>query len=256
MEEYRSWFDSFTGEFIRKAVENGDKDNIRIKVDHSFRVLDNMNRITASLALDDAMRELARIVALFHDLGRFPQYMRYKTFNDGESENHALLALKVLRENGPLAALSREHRRLVLGAIWLHNRFSISPGLSRNLSLLARAIRDADKLDIFRIMVSHLKADSPRNDLVTLHLKPHPTAYTKSIAGAVRSGKLGRYEEMAWINDFTLLLCSWIYDFNFPASRKMLLDSGHFETVLALLPEERELGTLKERLREDLRKGL
>jgi len=27
---------------------------------------------------------------------------------------------------------------------------------------------------------------------------------------------------MIWINDFKLLLCSWIYDLNFPVSRQIV----------------------------------
>ncbi len=252
MEQYRSWFDSFTESFFRNASENGDKENLRIKIDHSLRVLDKASRITASLDMDDTMRGLARIVALFHDVGRFPQYVRFKTFNDAQSVNHALLALDILRKNGVLSGLPKEHRRLVLGAVWLHNHFSISPRLSPKLGLLARIIRDADKLDIFHIVVSHLSTGSSRNDVVTLHLKPHPTAYTGTIADDIGRRKLGRYEEMVWINDFKLLLCGWVYDLNFPVSRTMLLESGDLENLLALLPEEPRIVSIKKQLREDL----
>ena len=42
---------------------------------------------------------MAEATALLHDIGRFEQFRRYKTFSDARSENHALLGVKVIQEN-------------------------------------------------------------------------------------------------------------------------------------------------------------
>ena len=248
IEQCRSWFQSFTKGFLQSVADDADRENIRLKIDHSLRVLDRAFQITAGMDINEETKGLAHIAALFHDVGRFPQYMFYRTFVDRQSVNHALLSVDVLRKNGVLRGLPEISRRQVLGAIWLHNRFSISSGLSPKLDLLARIIRDADKLDIFFIMVSRLRSDSSTNDAVLFHLKPHPSAYTMTIMEDITSGRLGRYEEMVWINDLKLLLCGWIYDFNFDISREILLKSGLLESILSLLPDLPEMACLKKQL--------
>lgn len=220
-----------------------------------MRVLGAAARITASIAISDTMRDLAHITALYHDVGRFQQYEYFKTFDDSRSINHSLLALDVLRERKVLLDLSPAHRRLVLGAIWLHNRLAVPAGLSPGLDLLARIVRDADKLDIFFLMLDYFNSGGTRNDVVTLHLEDHPTAYTESVFEDVKSGKQGKYREMAWVNDVKLIMCGWVYDLNFPASRKILTETGRFENLLSLLPDAPEMASLKEKLRRDLMAG-
>lgn len=235
---------------MRGSLE--DQKNIAIKIDHSLRVLDNAGRIAESIGLEPQLAMLSRLAALFHDVGRFPQYARFRTFNDRISANHARLSVDVLRESSILFDLAPERRRLVLGAIFLHNRRNIPPGLAPNLDLMARIIRDADKLDIFPVLLSHLEPGSPQNGVVTLHLKPHPIAYTRTILDDLRSKKMGKYDEMVWLNDLKLLLCSWVYDLNFPLSRRMLLELGYIERLFDLLPQSPEIFALRRQLKEDL----
>ena len=55
--------------------------------------LSRLKRRHLQLSLHDV--QLAEIMGLFHDVGRFRQYSIYKTFNDAQSEDHADLGLKV-----------------------------------------------------------------------------------------------------------------------------------------------------------------
>lgn len=250
LKQHLKWFDTYSQGFAQGTSE--DLKNISIKRDHSLRVLHNAVEISASLKLDGVLAQLTHLAALFHDVGRFPQYERFRTFNDRNSANHAALSVDVLRETDALDKLAAEHRRLVLGAIFLHNRQSIPAGLPPKLGVMTRIVRDADKLDIFRVLISHFSPNSPANGVVTLDLKPHPTAYTEKIFQSVRSGKIGKYEEMVWINDLKLLLCSWVYDLNFPISRQMVLEAGYVDTVFGSLPNAPEFIALREQLKEEL----
>jgi len=42
-------------------------------------------------------KRIAEVIALFHDIGRFEQFVRYRTYNDVKTVNHCLLGLEVLR---------------------------------------------------------------------------------------------------------------------------------------------------------------
>ena len=252
MEQYLTWFKDFTQGFHSTDT---DRVNIGIKRDHSLRVMENSLRIAHSLELDDTLIRLIQIAALLHDVGRFPQYARFRTFNDSLSVNHALLGVKVLREVEVLAGLAPEHRCLILGAIFLHNRRTLAPDLSSRLNLVSRVIRDADKLDIFSVVLSHLEPGAPRNRVVTLNLKPHPQAYSKAILSGARSGKQVRYEEMAWTNDLKLLLCSWMYDFNYPVSLAIVEERQYLKKLFGLLPEDPELTAFQEELTQVVAEG-
>ena len=60
------------------------------------------------------------------------------------------------------------------------------------------------------------------------------------------------YQEMVWVNDFKLLLCSWIYDLNYRVSRRVVRERGYLEKLLGYLPQSPEFKRLGQQLREDL----
>jgi hypothetical protein len=250
LSRYIKWFEDYSAGFSQGSWD--DAKNIAIKREHSLRVLRHAVEISASLNLDGELAELTHLAALFHDVGRFPQYARFCTFNDRNSANHAALSVKVLKETDVLNPLTPEHRRMVLGAIFLHNRQFIPAGLPPRLGVMTRVVRDADKLDILPVLISHFSPDSPVNGVVTLDLKPHPSAYTESIFLNVRSGKIAKYEEMVWINDLKLLLCSWVFDLNFSVSRKMILGKGYLDKIFASLPNDRKFMDLLKQLKRVL----
>ncbi|MFH1009094.1 MAG: HD domain-containing protein [Candidatus Latescibacterota bacterium] len=250
LDRYLRRFEDFTRGFMRGRED--DDAGIHLKIYHSLRVLDESRAITRSLSLSPLESELSQLVALFHDIGRFPQYARYKTFNDRISTNHARLGVDTILETGILFDLNAEDRRLILGAIYLHNRFALPQNLSRGLDLQAKIIRDSDKLDIARILLTHFESDAHSNNLVTLGLKTDPFAWSPDIVADIRSQKQVRYEGMVWVNDFKLLVSSWTYDLNFAASRQAALQRGYIDRLFAQLPPNAELQSLKAQLQDDM----
>lgn len=74
IKNFRDWFDRYVAGF--SAAEDTAPDvvtNIRLKKDHSERVVREILWIADLLNLDDGARNLAAITALFHDIGRFEQ---------------------------------------------------------------------------------------------------------------------------------------------------------------------------------------
>ncbi len=61
---------------------------------------------------------------------------------------------------------------------------------------------------------------------------------------------------MVWLNDFKLLLCSWLYDLNFPVSLRLLQAKGYFGALLEALPATEEFVSLRQQLLQDLLDGL
>jgi hypothetical protein len=61
--------------------------------------------------------------------------------------------------------------------------------------------------------------------------------YNEDLVQQILDGELGDYALMRTLNDFRLLLCSWVYDLNFPATRKAVLERGYLDELLSGLPD-------------------
>ena len=238
-EDYaRRWF---TG-------DDGHDRHLRLKMDHTARVLAHAREI-AALEKDfspeghgrDASRALT-LAALFHDVGRFEQYTRYKTFADPLSCNHGSLGASILRKEAFLKYESPEIRRLAILAVALHNRYAVPERLSGKSRAVLEALRDADKLDILRVMAEHLGPEDPgpehpgqtpkRDSVVLLHLADEPARVSPAILDALKEGRSARYADMRYYNDFRLLLCTWLDELRYETSLAIAKRQGHMDLLI------------------------
>ena len=104
-------------------------------------------------------------------------------------------------------------------------------------------------------MLAHFDPAAPPNRVVNLELKPHPDNYTPEILAKVRQRQMVNYQDMVWVNDFKLLLCSWVYDLNYGVSREVVRERGYLEKLVGYLPRSLEFVRLGRQLREDLATG-
>ena len=210
---------------------------IDLKIEHTVRVLDTAARLCEAEGLDGRMAGLVRLAALYHDLGRFEQYHRYRTFSDARSVNHAHLSATCLRRSGWLDGMVKRDRAVVLCAVQLHNRKDIPPGLDREAQAVVRAVRDADKLDICEVMLEAFEAGDEEG-VVTLHLEDAPDRVTPAIVAQLRKGRMADYRLMRYVNDFKLLLLSWVYDLNYGWSLQSYEHRGIARRLFAMLPSD------------------
>ena len=80
------WSDKYIRTFLYSNTET--RDFLLPKMQHAVEVGLEARRIAISLDLSDDKISLAEAVGLLHDIGRFEQYARYKTFLDYRSINH------------------------------------------------------------------------------------------------------------------------------------------------------------------------
>ncbi|MFP4070768.1 MAG: HD domain-containing protein [Desulfovibrionales bacterium] len=253
IQPFLEWFDRYVGDFEEGTFQ--DRENILLKKRHSLRVLEEATRIADGIGLDREQRTLALLTALLHDVGRFPQYKRYRTFRDDESVDHARLGYERLKDEGVLTTLGPGRERTVLVGVLLHNRLRLSSKLQGHIRTVCQVVRDADKLDILDVLVPYLAPGGPENRVITMALDPDPKHYSQKLVDAVLSGSMGDYREMVWLNDFKLLLLSWVYDFNFPPTRKRFLEQGFLDRLFSFLPEMPEKTPLRERIMHHLSNG-
>jgi hypothetical protein len=253
MERVVSAFEAFSGRF--ETGTDKDRENVQLKREHSRRVLDDARLIVRGRDPAPGLRLAVEAAALLHDAGRFLQYARYKSFHDPSTENHARLGVQAVLREGLAAGLPTPVRRLVIGAVFLHNVRDLPSGLKPELDFTVRVVRDADKLDILRVMQGYFDSEGGYNPVVLLGLQPDPERYTPEILESVLAGRPADYGSMAWVNDFKLLLLSWAFAFNFATARRAVLERGLLQDIQKTLPQgsafQRAVSRAQQALQQD-----
>ncbi len=235
------WFDAYVTPFCNTDPEG--QRNIRLKIDHTRRVCDNMHLLTAGegLAPEDSL--IAASIALLHDVGRFPQYRRWRTFRDSQSDNHARLSVDVIREHNILNSLNADERLLIEEAVRFHNLLAVPQQLKSASSDFLRLIRDADKLDIWRVFLEYFTTpEEERASATMLGLADLPGVSNLCLE-QLSAGRIVRLESVTCINDFKLLLISWVYDLNFSTSYRLVDESDYLHDLALLLPDRDDIAT-------------
>lgn len=139
--------------FINHNFDMNDE-KILHKIKHTYQVVNNAKYICEKLNLDELNTDIAMVIALLHDIGRFTQAKEMKTFReDITSFDHATLGVKWLFEKNEIRNFvsSNEYDEIIEKAISNHSKYILDESeLSDKEILHCKIIRDADKIDSFR----------------------------------------------------------------------------------------------------------
>lgn len=234
LEEIANWFDAFVAAF--SAESPWDQRNYDLKVDHTLRVRRVIDRLAAALKLPPGDRALASAIAICHDIGRFPQYRDYRTFNDATSVNHAALGVQTLSGDGILRILDEDDRTALLQAVALHNAFLLPGHPDPRVIPFVMLIRDADKLDIWRVMIEYFRSPPAERASAVIWDLPDTGACSSRALDEVVAGRMLNRSLLATADDFKLLQLSWVFDLNFDESFAIFAEWGYLDTLAGLLP--------------------
>lgn len=239
----KKWFAEYVSGFYSENLH--DNFNIRLKEEHSLRVCENSALIGKKLNLSPEESRLAESMALLHDVGRFKQYAVYRTFDDRISKNHARLGIREIFLSRVLSGLEKEKKGLIARAIALHNVMAMEEKTDASTVFYARLLRDADKLDIWRVFSNYFddpqkQAGTFSNQTITMEL-PDDIDCSPQIIEAILSQRNASLCYVKTVNDYKLTLISWVYDLNFLPSFQLLKKRGHLERIAGTLPRNPEV---------------
>jgi len=249
-EKLKTWFAGYVSRY-----KTGDKvrdHNILIKEQHTWNVCREICNLSEALDVDENGRILAEITALFHDVGRFEQYTRYGTFLDRASVNHAGLGIEILKENRVLDDLDAHSREFIYRVIGYHNT-AFLPSDEDDLCLFfSRMLRDADKLDIWRVVTEYYhREEGEKNNAVELGLPDSPGVTPEAI-GNLMERSIVMAEHIRNLNDFKLLQMGWVFDVNFAHTRREIKRRLYMERILDVLPDSEAIRRIAGVIREEL----
>ena len=203
-------------EFIN-YVSNYDLNNIKIKLkyDHSIRVMNLMMKYAKELGFDSYEVELASVIGLLHDIGRFEQLKEYDSFNDKETIDHATLGVKLLFEDNLIKKFwsNKDDYELIKFAIKNHNKLNIEKSDNEKFLKYTKLIRDTDKIDILYV---YGVSDE-------LKVRSENISISKSILNCIKDNKTVSYDLINNKNDELSVSFSYIFDINYDICLKEFL---------------------------------
>jgi HD superfamily phosphodiesterase len=232
----KAWF----AEYLRRFDSDDPtvQENVDLKAEHTRKVCEAIRKIGQSLELSEEDLCLAEASGLLHDIGRFEQYRRYRTFVDHRSENHALLGVKVIQSSRVLDGLDPAAMDIIIRAVAYHNRAALPEGEPERSLFFLKLLRDADKVDIWRVVTEYYRSKgNTRNRTIELDL-PDTNRVSTPVYEALMNGRLVQTADLKTLQDFKLLQIGWIYDVNFPRTFQIVAEKKYLEAIRDALPKK------------------
>lgn len=214
---------------FKRYVENynPEDEKIKIKITHIERVAGISKKIAQNLKLSEEEIQLAEVIGLLHDIGRFEQIRLYNTFNDKESINHGEFAVKILFEDGLIRKFieTDKYDKIIKLAIVNHNRTYIEEGLTERELLHAKIIRDADKADIYSVLISENKKTIwGKEDLSKEKISDE--IYREYI-----EDKRINYKERKTCADTLVCHFNYVFDLNFESTKQIIKENEYIDKL-------------------------
>ena len=203
---------------------------MQLKRTHTAFVVRNAEAIAAGEGFSDEERKAALAAALLHDTGRYEQLRRFDTFRDADSVDHAVFSHDIVRDRAWLSGAAPGFSSAVLNAVLYHNRRDLPEGMDRLTEVAAHTVRDADKLDIFRVLEDQVEHTDWRGDSrafwnLSVSAPPSP-----EVVDCIERSLPVDYQNIRSLSDFVLIQVGWmVCGLHFATARRLCQDRGHLE---------------------------
>lgn len=218
-------------EFLDK-YRNQDTLGFNLKVVHTYHVVDNARKISLELSLSDEDIKLAELIAILHDIGRFEELNFLNKF-DSVGFDHASYGVKMLFEDNLIRDFIDDdsYDEIIKNAINNHSRLSIQEGLDARGLLHSKIIRDADKLDNFRV-----KKDEKIEAIFPGRVKNEDDIKNSTLSDkvyeTVKDRKCVDIHDRVTILDYWVCVLAFIFDLNFKESYEIVKENNYVNILI------------------------
>ena len=207
---------------------------IALKIEHSLRVADLCRKIAEQEHFSETDCDLAWLIGLLHDIGRFEQLRRWNTFSDAKSTSHAALSVEVLFEENPTEAPYANNIRLrafvadnaedelIYQAIALHSALHLPEDLTDRQHAFCALVRDADKLDILDTM----QYSTPETIMNSTLEELQASKLSPAVINAFKEHRCVNREERLYPADYVVGFLCFVFELEYPASKTIASKSG------------------------------
>lgn len=243
---------------------------IKLKIDHTYRVAAISEDIAVSLGLPASDVDLAWLAGMLHDIGRFEQLRRFGTFVDADSIDHAQFAVELLFQEGLLkeycdvddifsnksadsndcSALPglRKEADILCVAIGSHSAYRIEDGLDERTVMFCNILRDADKVDIFRVICD--------SDLEDVYGFTAQQLLQSGITPEVEQAFMEHHAVLRSLKkqpaDYVVAMGALAFELVYPRSRQIAREQGYLEGLMDIASENPETEGALARMRQSM----
>lgn len=220
---------------FKKFIEKYDNKNhasYKLKVVHTYHVAQNAKEIAERLKLNKEDIELAELIGLLHDIGRFEELNITKELNSVNFD-HALYGSKMLFEKGLIRNFVEDNKydNIIKKAIENHSRLSIEDGLDERSLLHSKLIRDADKLDNYRVKKEE-KIEAIFPTRVNKNEDMENSLLSDKVFETVLNKKCVNINDRVTPLDFWVCILAFTFDLNFDVTYKIIKEKNYINVLV------------------------
>lgn len=214
------------------SYDNQNDPGFNLKVVHTYHVVENAMMIVKELGLSEEDIELAGLIGILHDIGRFDELKNLKRF-DSVGNDHAMFASKILFEDGLIDKFvdDDEYKDVIKKAVENHNKKNIEARLSERELLHAKIIRDADKLDNFRVKVDE-KIEDIFPGIVNSVEDLENSLLSDSVYNSIMKEECVDIKDRIYPLDYWVCILGFIFDINFKETLLIIKRNDYLNVLI------------------------
>lgn len=222
---------SVTDAFYKYVVNYNIEDiKIKLKYDHTLKVANLSDIIAKNIGAD---ADVAWLSGILHDIGRFEQIRKYQTFSDALSVDHAMFGADLLFREGLIddfnLNLSIKKSTLIEKCIRNHSIYRLPENLSKNQKMYCDILRDADKIDIFRVHCT-----TPFEEIYNVTTKElRESSVSEAVKRCFMQRKTVLKELKKTPADYVVSLICLYFELVYPISKDIAREQGYVDRLLS-----------------------
>ena len=231
-----------------------------LKIVHTYHVANNARELAKKLNLSQEDIDLAELIGILHDIGRFEELKVMNGFNSVKF-NHAEHGVKMLFEENLIRKFIEDpsYDEIIRVAIINHSKLKIDDNLSEKELLHSKIIRDADKLDNFRV-----KEEENIEDIFAGTVNSMEEIENSLISPKVYEDAINRrcidIHDRVYPLDYFICVLAFAYDLNFQETKDIVIEKNYIDRLIDRVTYKNETSrnqmeeirkTLNNHLKED-----
>jgi hypothetical protein len=123
-------------------------------------------------------------------------------------------------------------------AVENHNAFLIPEDIQGDQLFFLKLLRDADKLDIWRVFIDNYELPSEKRSGVVELGFPNQAHCSAEVLDTIARKELVPLSMVTTLSDFKLLQLAWVYDLTFRESFRIIAERDLVRRLAATLPDD------------------
>ena len=217
-------------EVFEQYLDGYDREDgkVRLKITNTYGVVAQATALAERMRLGEEDTQLARVIALLHDIGRFEQLRRFYSFLP-ETMDHAAYGVELLFGEGMIRQFLPEDTwdDIIRTAIAKHSDYRLEGVEEPRVLLHARLIRDADKLDNCRVKLEdplETFAGGSAEEIGAQKISP-------KVRADILAGKSILSSDRVTLMDFWVSYLAYFYDLNFRESLDIVEEQDYVRRI-------------------------